>query len=1413
MPNYSFRSTLEQRSAFVLMVVCLLVAGCASTPNGGSSDPPPPPAQLAVTSTSLPAGQVGTAYMATLTATGGKAPYTWTSGTLPAGLSLTASTGTIAGTPTAVASAPITFTVTDSSSPVQTKTASLTLTITAAVSTLAISTTSLPNGQVGVAYSTTLVVTGGTAPYTWSGTVPAGLSLNASTGTIAGTPTAVASAPITFTVTDSSSPVQTKTASLTLTIAAASPTLAISTTSLPAGQVGTAYSATLVATGGTTPYTWSGTVPAGLSLNSSTGAITGTPTATASAPITFTVTDSSNPLQTKTATLTLTITVAGSTLAISTTSLPSGQVGVAYNATLAATGGTTPYKWSGTVPAGLALNTSTGAITGTPTATGSAPITFTVTDSSNPVQTKTASLTLTISAAVSTLAITTTSLPAGQVGVAYNATLAATGGTTPYKWSGTVPAGLALNTSTGAITGTPTATASSPIAFTVTDSGTPVQTKTANLTLTVAAASATLTITTTTLPSGQVGTAYNTTLVATGGKTPYVWTLTSGTLPNGMGLNASTGAIAGTPTVSVTSAALTFKVTDSSTTPQSKTVNLSLTVAASTLAITTTTLPSGQVGVAYVGATLTATGGTTPYKWSGTVPAGLSLNTSTGAITGTPTATASAPITFTVTDSGSPVQTKTASLTLTVAAAVPTLTITTTTLPSGQVGVAYSATLAATGGTTPYTWTSGALPAGLQLNASTGAITGTPTATATAPITFTVTDSGSPVQTKTASLTLTVAAAVPTLTITTTTLPSGQVGTAYSTTLVATGGKTPYVWTLTSGTLPNGMGLNASTGAIAGTPTVSVTGAALTFKVTDSSATPQSKTVNLTLTIVSTSALNVSVSPKRAGLTVTQNLTGVTATTNDPSGVKWSTTGNGSFSSTTSLTGVAVTYTAPSSAGVYTVTATSATDITVSASFTVGVTDLGGVYTWHDNTNRDGANPKEYALTPSLVNTTTFGRLFNCTADAAIYAQPLWVANVNIAGGKHNVIYVVTTQNTIYAFDADKAPCQTLTSRSLLGTNETWLSNTDVNSNDVSPSIGIIGTPVIDPATSTLYVVAKSKATSGTNFIQRLHALSLTDLSERTNSPATIAQGGSGSFALLENQRAGLILSGSSVYVTWASHGDQGAYHGYIYQYDKTSLALGATYNDTPNGGLGGIWMAGAAPAVDSSGNIYCITGNGDFDATKSNYGDSFIKLNSGLSLVDYFTPTNESNDQATDADFGSGGAAILISGGPAVNLAVGGGKDGALYVLNRSNMGHFGDGNALQRIPLGGGIFSTSAFWQGSLYVTPANGHLQAYPLTTNAMPFGALSSQSSNTFGWPGATPSVSSLGSSNGIVWALSNGSLLHAYDATNLNTELWNSTMVGGDAAGGYVKFTVPTVANGKVYLGNNGQLTVYGLKAN
>ena len=619
--------------------------------------------------------------------------------------------------------------------------------------------------------------------------------------------------------------------------------------------------------------------------------------------------------------------------------------------------------------------------------------------------------------------------------------------------------------------------------------------------------------------------------------------------------------------------------------------------------------------------------------------------------------------------------------------------------------------------------------------------------------------------------------------------------------------------------------------------------------------------------------ITLAVYPKRAGLSVTQTLS-VTPTTNDGAGVSWSATGPGcsdnacgSFSTATGLSGAAVTYTAPNTAGTYTIAATSVADKTVSVAVSVSVTDLSGVFTYHNNPARTGVNAQEYALTPSNVTASTFGKLFSCAVDGAIYAQPLWVPNLTIASVKHNVVLVATQNDSLYAFDADTSgsPCTPVWHANLIDARHGGMAGeapvpssgpgtlVGRGTGDIAPVVGVLGTPVIDPATKILYVVSKSVIAAGPTFYQRLHAIDLTTGQEKFAGPVTIAATypgtGDGSTtttfsARQENQRPGLVLSNGVVYVTWASHEDWAPYYGWVIGYNAGNLSQVSVFNDAPDSGLGGIWMSGGAPAVDPSGNLYLTTGNAIFDAANSSppnkdYGDSFLEFDGQLNLKQYFTPSNQQSDNLNDYDFGAGGAVVLIdlppNGSNPTHLILGGGKDGYLYLLNRDKMGGFGDSNAWQRLALGHALFATGAFWNSKFYVAGFQGNLQAFSLSPSTAQLTPVATATSTLFGFPGATPSISSMpDNSNGIVWALDTTqhctfpgykcgpAVLHAYDADNLSNELWNSAQGSGNAAGYAVKFTVPTVANGKVYVGTGGpndimmtpsELDVYGLLPN
>jgi hypothetical protein len=708
---------------------------------------------------------------------------------------------------------------------------------------LAISTASpLLSAEVGAPYQSGFLATGGSSPYTWTivaGTPTPGLSLASGTGLLSGTPTQAGTFSFTVQVQDSGGHSAEGLFSQTVVSL-----VSVTTTSLAQGVLGVPYSAALGASGGTAPYGWSlvsGQLPTGLSLASS-GQISGTPGATGSYSFTVKVSDSSNPAQSATALLS--IVVAAPVLAVTTSSLPGATVGVSYSATLQAGGGTTPYSWSlasGQLPPGLGLAAS-GQITGAPSAGGQYSFTVKVQDSSSTPQTATASLSINV---LASLVITTASLPNATLNTSYSATLAASGGTAPYTWtlsSGTLPAGLSL-ASNGQVSGTPTTAGNSSFTVKVVDSSASPQTASGPFTVTVVSSSSSLAIQTATLPGGAVGASYSASLQASGGTTPYSWSLSSGQLPPGLSL-ATSGQISGTPSASG-GYSFTVKIADSSSPVQTATASLSITVAAAPLAVTTSSLPGATVGVSY-SATLQASGGITPYGWSlasGQLPPGLGLSTS-GQISGSPSASGQYTFTAKVQDSSPTPLTATASMSITVASA--TLTVTTSSLPGATVGLSYSSTLQASGGTTPYNWSlaSGQLPSGLSLSTS-GQISGTPSASGTYSFTVKVTDSSSPAKTATASLSITVASSG--FTVTTSSLAGATVGVSYSSTLQASGGTTPYSWSLASGQLPTGLSLSTS-GQISGTPTAS--GAfSFTAKVTDSSKPAQTATSALSITV------------------------------------------------------------------------------------------------------------------------------------------------------------------------------------------------------------------------------------------------------------------------------------------------------------------------------------------------------------------------------------------------------------------------------------------------------------------------------------------------------------------------------------------------------------------------------------
>ncbi|MBI5084638.1 MAG: putative Ig domain-containing protein [Acidobacteria bacterium] len=768
-------------------------------------------------------GSVGAPYSVTLGVLGGTAPYTWTllSGSLPVGMTLSPA-GTLAGTPTSSTNSIFSVRVTDVIGSTTTQSYNLYI-----GSGLTVTTNSpLPNGMVGTPYSTSLGATGGTPPYTWvvtGGALPPGLAISA-TGAITGTPSTATPSLFSVRVNDSASGAALTTLSLTITAA-----ITVTTPSaLPAGTPGVLYSQTLAASGGAAPYTWSlatGNLPAGLTL-STQGVLSGTPVTGGTSSFVVRVNDNSGGTTFQAFTL-----VVGSALTITTPAqLPNAAVGVQYAHSLAASGGTPPYLWTlaaGAVPPGLTL-ASSGLISGTPSSPGAFTMVVRVTDNLALSTTQTFSLTVGSGLAIATAP----GLPNGVPGVAYSQTLTAVGGTLPYAWTvtgGSLPPGLALSP-TGVLSGTPSSAGAYTFLVQVTDGAAATATQSFSLNI-----GSSLTITTTSpLANGVLGSPYSQTFAAAGGTAPYVWTLAGGSVPPGLTL-ATNGALTGTPTTQGSYLFL-VRVTDGA--AASVTQAFSLTINTGLAITTTSPLPAATVGASY-SVVLQATGGVAPYTWSlasGSLAAGLTL-ANNGAITGIPLAPGTYNFGVRVLD-GTLAQ-ATANFALTVGSGI---TITTTTLANGAVGVAYSQTLTATGGTAPYVWSlfAGTLPPGLAL-ANNGALTGTPTTTGSYLFTVRVSDAAAVSATQTFTVVVNPAITI----VTTSPLPAGSFGVFYFQTLSAAGGVAPYTWNVASGALPPGVTL-ATNGTLSGTPGA---GGSYTFtaRATDSVGTSATQSFSLTV--------------------------------------------------------------------------------------------------------------------------------------------------------------------------------------------------------------------------------------------------------------------------------------------------------------------------------------------------------------------------------------------------------------------------------------------------------------------------------------------------------------------------------------------------------------------------------------
>jgi hypothetical protein len=494
----------------------------------------------------------------------------------------------------------------------------------------------------------------------------------------------------------------------------------------------------------------------------------------------------------------------------------------------------------------------------------------------------------------------------------------------------------------------------------------------------------------------------------------------------------------------------------------------------------------------------------------------------------------------------------------------------------------------------------------------------------------------------------------------------------------------------------------------------------------------------------------------------------------------------------------------------------------------------------YDNA-RTGAYLEEKTLSPQNVNAKQFGRIFKFPVDGDVYAQPLYVPGVEIPGkGTHNVVYIATENDSVYAFDAEGNTTAPLWQVSLARGEVTAVPARDLNCDFINPRVGITSTPVIDLKTGTLYVLARTRESQGFlrgyNYLQHLHALAITTGVEKFGGPVEIkasvrgsggSAGGSVAFdPLHENPRAALLLLNGAVYLTWASSCDVAPYHGWVIAYDAQSLQQKGVFNVSPDAEEGGIWAADTGPAADNDGNVFVATGNGKFDAASGgrDYGDSVLKLSlgsEGFSLRDYFTPENQERLNTSDADLGSGGPLLLPDQpGRHPHLLLIGGKGATIYLLDRDHLGKYQkvtNAYPVQTIRAASDILGAMGYWNNHVFFLGSQDVLRDFAIEQGHLNLKAAAR--GPKFTDPGATPTISANGSTNGIVWVIQtktwNGSdrpaVLHAYDAADVEKELYNTEENSPrDRPGKALRFTIPTVVNGRLYIGTKGEVDVYGL---